>query len=524
LQACNSARLRLWAWWVLWITKNFRNPIFSIKLSQIVQGRMSAAQLRIIAEEYASHGLSTIVLSPQSKSPLVKWKSYQYEPPSTFERDAMFSFEDKVNIGVVCGAASQNLAVIDAETTQAFETQLRRCEQAGIADTWIDETFRGGHILTRLPTAVKPKSFKSEGFEVRGQGQYVLVPPSIHPSGMVYRFLHKPPSIIRVPSLDVLDWLRLEPAPEKHIPRTARHLLQGDKQCHYDSRSEAEQAIITSLFNVGFRFDEILAIFEKYPAAGKFREIQALTGPIAAISWLRTCFESARNWCATDSPTRTRARTVQALAEAAPWPGRTGSTDRAVFLAHLNIAHMSGHELYHASSRDLAEIAGCARLTASKACRRLRQQGHLVLVAPASFPYANRYRLPEKTKFDPLPHMGLYGMDQSSSFLLPDAFRKGGLGRPAFEVLSAFRGEALRAKDLADKTGRHIQTIRKSLKRLDEFGYAMKSRGRWSGIPIAKIDLRELATKVGTSGARKRQREQHKAERLRREIIMKRSR
>jgi hypothetical protein len=104
---------------------------------------MSGAQLRVIAEEYASHRLSTIVLSPQSKSPLVKWKSYQYEPPSTFERDAMFSFEDKLNIGVVCGAASQNLVVIDAETTLAFETQLRRCELAGIADTWIDETFRG---------------------------------------------------------------------------------------------------------------------------------------------------------------------------------------------------------------------------------------------------------------------------------------------------------------------------------------------------------------------------------------------
>jgi hypothetical protein len=319
--------------------------------------------------------------------------------------------------------------VIDAESTLAFETQLRRCEQAGIADTWIDETFRGGHILTRLPTAVKPKAFESEGFEVRGQGQFVLVPPSIHPSGTVYRFINKPPSIIEIPSLEVLDWLRLEPAPEKQLPRTARYLLQGDGQSHYDSRSEVEQAIITSLFNVGFRFDEMLAIFEKYPAAGKFREIQTSKGPIAATSWLRTCFESARNWCATDSPARTRVRAIQALAETAPWPGRTGSTDRVVFLAHLNIAHMRGHEDYHASARDLADIAGCARLTASKACRRLRHQGHLVLVAPASFPYANRYRLSEKTKFDPLPHMVLYGMDQSSSFLLPDAFRQGGLGR-----------------------------------------------------------------------------------------------
>lgn len=134
-----------------------------------MQGGMSEANLRVIAEEYAAHGLSTIVLSPRSKLPLVKWKSYQYEPPSTCERDAMFSYEDKLNIGVVCGAGSQNLAVIDAESAPTFESQLRRCEQAGIADTWIDETSRGGHILTRLPTAVKPKSFKSEGFKFEGR-------------------------------------------------------------------------------------------------------------------------------------------------------------------------------------------------------------------------------------------------------------------------------------------------------------------------------------------------------------------
>lgn len=265
----------------------------------------------------------------------------------------------------------------------------------------------------------------------------------------------------------------------------------------------------------------MLAIFESYPAAGKFREIETTQGAIAGTSWLRTCYDSARNWCATDSPARRHARTTQVLAEAAPWPGRTGSADRAVFLAHLNVAHRSGREVYHASSQDLAEIAGCARLTASKACRRLRAAGHLDLVTPASFPYANRYRLPEKTKFDPLPHMVLYGMDRTSSFLLPDAFRQGGLGRSAFEILKGLEGGSLRAKELAVKTGRHVQTVRKSLKRLQEFGYARKSHGKWWGLAIEKIDLLELAKIVGTSGARRKQREQHKAERLRRTIAMK---
>ena len=79
--------------------------------------------------------------------PLVEWKAYQYEPPSTSELDAMFSFEGNLNIGVVCGIASNNLAIIDAESKLAFEAQLRRCEQAGIANTWVNETWRGGHIL-----------------------------------------------------------------------------------------------------------------------------------------------------------------------------------------------------------------------------------------------------------------------------------------------------------------------------------------------------------------------------------------
>ena len=482
---------------------------------------MSGAPLRAIAAEYAAQGLSTVVACPRSKVPLVEWKAYQYQPPTPCERDAMFSFQYDLNIGVVCGAASRNLAIIDAESKSSFLDQLGRCDKAGFANTWVDETFRGGHIYLFLPVTVKPRSFKREGYEVRAQGQFVLMPPSIHPSGASYKFINRPPSIITVPSLDALDWLGLQPAPKKEIPRKARYLLRGDTQDRYESRSEAEQAITTVLFNAGFCFGEILAMFRSYPAAGKFREIETTKGAMAATSWLRTCFEKAKNWCATDSPARKLARTIQAHAEVSPWPGRTGSTDRAVFLAHLNLAHRGGLDVYHASSRDLAEIAGCGRLTASKASRRLREAGRLELVTPASFPYANRYRLSEKTKIDPLPHMVLHGMDRSSSFLLPDAFRQRGLGRSAFEILNALKGEPLRAKDLAHRTGRHVQTIRKSLKSLNGFGYTRKLRGKWYGTPVEKIDLPELARRVRMDGARMRQRQQYRAERLRRSIRMK---
>ncbi len=479
-----------------------------------VRGKPS---LQSIAAQYASHGLSIVVASPRSKVPLINWKAYQYEPPSSFEREAMFSFEHDLNIGVVCGIASDNLAIIDAETKEAFKIQLQRCERAGIADTWIDETFRGGHILTKTPVAVKPKSFKKEGFEVRAQGQFVLLPPSTHPSGKIYQFINQPASIVRVPSLDALDWLKLEPAPQhKPLPRKARQILRGEHYDRYASRSEAEQAIVTTLVNSGFDFYETLVLFRTYSPA-KFAEIER-DDPDKAMQWLKLCFDHARSFCAADSPQRRFARAVQAKAEASPWPGRHGITSKAVFLAHTNLAHRSGQPTYHASSRDISEIAGVGRKTASNASRRLAESGLLELVQSANFSYANRYRLAEKTNMAPLPHIGLEGVGSTSSFSLPDAFRRRGLGHAAFEVLRALESGPLKAREVAQRTGRHIQTVRKALARLGRFGCAHKFCGRWKGKPISEINLEELARIVGTVGARKKQKEKHRGERIRRKI------
>jgi predicted transcriptional regulator len=193
-------------------------------------------------------------------------------------------------------------------------------------------------------------------------------------------------------------------------------------------------------------------------------------------------------------------------------------TSKAVFLAHTNLAHRSGQLTYHASSRDIAEIAGVGRKTAATASRRLAASGLVELVQSASFLYANRYRLPQKTKIAPLPHIGLEGVESSSSFLLPDAFRRSGLGHSAFEVIKALESGPLKAKEIVHRTGRHVQTVRKALLRLGRFGFVEKMNGRWRGKPLSGVDLEELARIVGTAGARKKQKERHRAERVRRKI------
>jgi Bifunctional DNA primase/polymerase, N-terminal len=199
--------------------------------------------LQKIAAEYASHGLAVIPGLPASKEAAISWKLFQYHAPTQIEREAMFSNTNcNLNIAVVCGSVSHNLAMIDAETPKAFETQLRHCERAGLLNTWVDRSPRGGgHIALRFPVAVKPLA-KHNDVEVRAQGQYVLMPPSVwfneHEGVKApYKVLQRTNTILEVPSLDAVHWLKLEPAaprlPYRSLPRAVRELLSDKGARNY---------------------------------------------------------------------------------------------------------------------------------------------------------------------------------------------------------------------------------------------------------------------------------------------------
>lgn len=518
-------------------------------------------ELQAIAADYADHGLTVFPALPGEKRAAIHWKPFQVEPPSSRERDAMFAFDSNLNIAVACGSASGNLAMIDAETQRAFEDQLERCDRAGIADTWIDRSpSGGGHIWLLTPVPVESRG-KIDDVEVLAQKKYGLVPPSIAVSktdGSLkpYQFVHQPPQILRVESLEQLHWLNLTPATLntgfRAYPRKAQALLAGEHLDHYDTRSDVEQAIVTVLVNDGFSFPDIVSAFRSKPAAGKFSEIERREGTARAEKWLHTCYQKARFWCASESPARRNASQMLAFANSIPWPGRTGSTDRAVFVAHIGIAYQSGRPTYHASSRDLAERAGCGRITASKASRRLKIDGFIQQIAPSAHVFAARYRLPDysvlmsksdaqrekvakreivcvlpigqtknpkQTNIEPFPTYIREGVVERSSVFLPEAFRHRGLGRAAFEVLQALADGEQTVTEISIKTGRHVQTVRKVLTTLRRYKLAAKTGPkRWSGLALHDIDQEALTKAVGMKGAAKAQQEQHRADRRRHEI------
>lgn len=520
-------------------------------------------EMQAIAAEYASHGLTVIPALPGLKEAAINWKAFQIDAPSERERDAMFS-ESGLNIAVVCGAVSGNVMQIDAETPRAFDRQYELVNRAGLTNTWIDRTpSGGGHISFRLPFPVKTRG-KVEDVEVLSEGRISLLPPSVAISKTdgalhAYEFANRPAQILTLESPDQLHWLNLERAALQSqfraFPRKAQRLLEGgewDRQ-RYASRSEVEQAIIASLVGAGFSWETIVSAFRRYPAAGKFTSIYQADSH-AGLEWLRLSWNEARRFHAeTESPARKNALDLFHYAQSIPWRGSTGSTTRACFIAHCGLSYRSGRRTYHASVRDIAEFAGIDKSTASAATHRLRAAGAVKQVQRAAFTFAAKFELPLFSDIQRLTTTTLtkekkkqkektvcvsqsktenqntrtYGhsinpvcvrVSANPCFLTPEAFRRRGLGLPALEVLHALGAFPRSAPQLAEITGRHVETVRNALKKLKERGLAAKQGKYWRGRSLEDIDLDDLARRVSIKGAAMAQRDRHKADRLRHKV------
>jgi hypothetical protein len=93
-----------------------------------------------------------------------------------------------LNVALATGALS-GIFVIDLDGVDA-EAELRRLEQehGELPATVESITARGRHVFFKMPQVPVRNSAGriAPGIDVRGDGGYVLVPPSLHPSGRGY--------------------------------------------------------------------------------------------------------------------------------------------------------------------------------------------------------------------------------------------------------------------------------------------------------------------------------------------------
>ena len=138
-------------------------------------------------------GLSVIPMSREEKKPLVCWKPYQERKPTVQEIVGW----PKQNLAIVTGAVS-GICVIDCESREDAEWFWRERGKSPV----VVQTRRGFHFYFRHPGGRVMNGIHIDNrYDVRGDGGYVLAPPSIHSAG-AYRWI-KP--MLRVQDLPVFN-------------------------------------------------------------------------------------------------------------------------------------------------------------------------------------------------------------------------------------------------------------------------------------------------------------------------------
>jgi len=129
---------------------------------------------------------------------LPKWRELEHElvPDFTFERWYGENGEHarRYNMGVIAGACSSSVFVIDLDLHKNIKAQawwdemLSLEEKAGDLDTVEQETGGGGvQLFFRAPKGWTPPTCKTSiGVDIRGQGGFAMMPPSMHESGKRY--------------------------------------------------------------------------------------------------------------------------------------------------------------------------------------------------------------------------------------------------------------------------------------------------------------------------------------------------
>ncbi|WP_431997758.1 bifunctional DNA primase/polymerase [Streptomyces fungicidicus] len=227
-----------------------------------------STDLRAAARELHDAGLCVLPIKADgTKAPALKWTPYKVNRSTPAEHDSWFSSGKPRGVGVVYGAVSGNVEMIEFEgraldlldeVTEVMEASGLGDAWAALLDGWVTESPSGGlHCRVRIEGGDVPGSTKLASrlaeeheytdeerqrlrekpnsrivrvlIETRGEGGYGLVEPSdgsVHSSGKPYLRKAGGPDTIPTLPADVMDAIRtvcrmFDTLPVPEAPKTA---------------------------------------------------------------------------------------------------------------------------------------------------------------------------------------------------------------------------------------------------------------------------------------------------------------
>ena len=144
---------------------------------------------------YADAGLAVFPLRPHDKRPATAngFKDATRDP-SIIEK--WWTRTPDANIGIACGERSGGLVVLDFDVDEGKDglDALHDWERVNgeLPETVSAETGRGGMHLYYRAENIRNSANGTLGVDVRGEGGYVVAPPSLHPNGSAYAWMNDP--------------------------------------------------------------------------------------------------------------------------------------------------------------------------------------------------------------------------------------------------------------------------------------------------------------------------------------------
>lgn len=183
------------------------------------------------AKKYAEQGWQSFPIKERDKTPIVKWADV-----ATTEENMLVGWWDtmpEANIAIACGKRS-GIVVLDVDAGHGgYESLTVLFEKYGpLPTTPVSKTGSGGeHIFFKHPgIEIRNSAGKlGKGLDIRGDGGYVVAPPSVHPNGNAYQWEVRPSE---TPLADMPEWmieLLREKNPQPQAKTESEEIIMGER-------------------------------------------------------------------------------------------------------------------------------------------------------------------------------------------------------------------------------------------------------------------------------------------------------
>lgn len=248
---------------------------------------------------YAKNGFSVIPIIPGQKKPMIKWQQYQKGIAEPEQIIAWWSKHPNANIGIVTGKIS-NLFVIDLDKHDpAYSDDItsQLIPESIVCPT--ANTPKGGqHLYFSYPSDsnISVGARIAPGIDFRGEGGYVVAPPSINGNGNCYNWvieldrslLSQPPKGCTdlIINNNINNILYKEPQDDHnhHKLQTTTTTTNNHKMFDFGSRDNDLFHTANCLVKGGMSASEISQVLEK---------IVISWGENPDVKWIETKIKSA---------------------------------------------------------------------------------------------------------------------------------------------------------------------------------------------------------------------------------------